>query len=329
MTESADRKKEIIIWVDSDPNVAKETIIKNAGYNFIYFGDTQQCIDYFKKNIDKERIVGLITSTLKECAKNGPAMIDEIMLYKSSMQCVPVVAICSVSTTQHHWIKIITNCRADVQNKLLTAIQQNKPVNDEHKKQECGAADCKENHSSHYCRLCDTEGSNHRAMKCPKGKSLYHGEFVPIISKSVGQLRASTGGRLGKGVYFTDEYEKAEIIAMNWKKSDNQNGGCVFEVTVNLGKMKDIGKAGDDANSWHKEYDSCYGLHPPWLSFKDGECKEYCIKDPNKTRICSVTLIDAHIDADIFAPRLTIKLKGNSSINEDRISGEGWNIIKI
>jgi len=170
----------------------------------------------------------------------------------------------------------------------------------------CKVSGCNGNHQKHYCRLCQNNDANHRSSLCPTGIDLYHGTRVSNISGICREgLKASTGGRLGPGVYLTTLNEAQKIAAHRGQGT----GTAIFKVHVNLGKTHDNKKADDNAGSWAtKGFDSCKGIHPPWSN--NLEFMEWCLKDPKRLRITDLILIDGTVDGDIHLPRCTISIQG-------------------
>lgn len=80
----------------------------------------------------------------------------------------------------------------------------------------CKAKHCPENHSKHYCKVCEDTDSDHCASNCPNSQTVYHGTHkknVESIQKD--GFRVSPTGRIGEGVYFALDFETAKLIAIN------------------------------------------------------------------------------------------------------------------
>jgi hypothetical protein len=111
--------------------------------------------------------------------------------------------------------------------------------------------------------------------------TLYHGTNGANAASILGEgLRASTGGRLGAGVYLTDDKDVAKQVA--------RHRGLQFVVTVDveIGTVKDYGSGNPDA-AWHGTYDVATALHPPWAGVQHS-FMEYCIADANRVRVVRV-----------------------------------------
>ena len=112
--------------------------------------------------------------------------------------------------------------------------------------------------------------------------TLYHGtdgqNAVSILS---GGLRASTVGRLGPGVYLTDDLDIAKAVAAH--------KGCQFVVTVkaDVGKAKDYGPGPTDAG-WNANFDSATATHPPWPGVSQTVFTEFCIADVARVTVVHV-----------------------------------------
>ena len=148
-------------------------------------------------------------------------------------------------------------------------------------------------YQQYYCRLCDGYTTGHFSMNCPKGKTLYHGTRLSSIQGiTYKSLQPSINGRLGPGIYFTDNFEIAKQISLRF---DNELGGAVFECNVNRELVKELG----DKNlvAWQNEgYNSASALHPPWYGLNTGYFKEYCLKDPRKCSLKRVTVTQGYVD---------------------------------
>ena len=111
--------------------------------------------------------------------------------------------------------------------------------------------------------------------------TLYHGTNGANAASILGEgLRASTGGRLGAGVYLTDDKDVAKQVA--------RHRGLQFVVTVDveIGTVKDYGSGNPNA-AWHGTYDVATALHPPWAGVQHS-FMEYCIADANRVRVVRV-----------------------------------------
>ena len=157
----------------------------------------------------------------------------------------------------------------------------------------CRVLGCSERHRSHYCRLCGNQDSSHYSQDCPEGKMLYHGTILSSI-KGISEegLRLSTYGRLGPGVYFTDDFQVAETISLN-RDQEGNNGGAVFECNVNLRRIKDLIR--DTGSEWQNErYDFAQTIHPSW--YGTTEFTEFCLKDARKCSVRKVTVTEGRVD---------------------------------
>ena len=96
----------------------------------------------------------------------------------------------------------------------------------------CKVRGCPETHSTHYCRLCEEDDTTHFSRDCPTGRILYHGTRLSNIQGvAKAGLKASTDGRLGAGVYFTESFEVASSIS-NYRGSGS--GAAVFSNLCSL-----------------------------------------------------------------------------------------------
>ena len=156
----------------------------------------------------------------------------------------------------------------------------------------CRVPGCSVRHRSHYCRLCSNQDSSHYWQDCPEGKILYHGtrlSSIKLISEE--GLRPSTAGRLGPGIYVTDDFQVAETISLN--RGQEGNGGAVFECKVNLRHIKDLIR--DTGSKWQNEgYDSAQTIHSSW--YNTGEFTEFYLKDTSKCSIRKVTVTEGRVD---------------------------------
>ncbi len=111
--------------------------------------------------------------------------------------------------------------------------------------------------------------------------TLYHGTDGANAASILGEgLRASTGGRLGAGVYLTDDKDAAKQVA--------RHRGLQFVVTVDveIGTVKDYGSGNTDA-AWHGTFDVATAKHPPWAGVRHSFV-EYCIADAKRVRVVRV-----------------------------------------
>lgn len=94
-------------------------------------------------------------------------------------------------------------------------------------------------------------------------------------------LRSSTNGRLGAGVYCTDDEEVAKKIA--------RCRGLMFIVkcTVNVGKVADFGDGPTDGTWRDKGFDSATAAHPPWAGVTHN-FTEICIADSSRVKVVGV-----------------------------------------
>ena len=131
-----------------------------------------------------------------------------------------------------------------------------------------------------------------KVQDCPEGKILYHGIRLSSI-KGISEkgLRPSTSGRLGPGVYFTDDFQVAETISLN--RGQEGNGGAVFEFKVNLRHIKDLIRG--TGSEWQNEgYDSAQTIHPSW--YDTGEFTEFCLKDARKCSVRKIKVTEDRVD---------------------------------
>ena len=99
-------------------------------------------------------------------------------------------------------------------------------------------------------------------------------------------LRASTGGRLGPGVYLTPNQAVANAVARH------RGLQFVVECEVTPGKVYNF-DAGTGAllagkTSWHQNgFDAAQSVHPPWAGVAEPFC-EYCVHDVAAVRVIKV-----------------------------------------
>lgn len=190
---------------------------------------------------------------------------------------------------------------------------------------------CPYHHQAHKCKHCGDKDADHRSTYCPKirrrgyrvpdcnpGIELCHGtkmENMPGISRD--GLFPSKSGRLGPGIYFTEEQYAKQIA----KYRGNGKGQCVIYCMVNLGRMKDVGSGHDLSGSWaNNGYDSCKAQHPNWAGINHS-FPEYCLKNKTKCKIRKVELVDVVINGDINLPNAKIVLKGRCKFKGRVIAG--------
>ena len=149
-----------------------------------------------------------------------------------------------------------------------------------------------------------------------QGTKLCHGTRVSNLSSisKVGLL-PSAGGRLGAGLYLTTEDNARRIAAYRGQGT----GTCIIHCNVNLGSVKDNGKANDQQGSWRNSYDSCKGIHPRWAN--NPEFPEWCTKNTHTVVITEVELVNGTISGDIHLPNVTIRIKGSCSFKGNVTAG--------
>ena len=114
-------------------------------------------------------------------------------------------------------------------------------------------------------------------------KLLYHGAPGQVAASIMTNgLKPSRGGRLGAGIYLTDNKQLAERAA---KRNGHQ---FVVSCYVELGTMAKVPKGQLDSHgSWRNHgCDSCTGTHPAWLGIPP--FTEYVVADPSRVIIFKV-----------------------------------------
>lgn len=112
-------------------------------------------------------------------------------------------------------------------------------------------------------------------------KTLYHGAPKVCAGSIVKKgLASSKTGRLGRGLYLTDDRHVASAIATR-TTGFNKTTQYVVVVEVELGNVKDYGSGGDSAGSWDNQgYTSATSMHPPWPQPEvKHPFREYCVKN--------------------------------------------------
>ena len=143
---------------------------------------------------------------------------------------------------------------------------------------------------------------------------LYHGTDGANAASILGEgLRASTSGRLGAGVYLTDDKDVAKQVA--------RHRGLQFVVTVDveIGTVKDYGSGKTDA-AWHGTFDVATAMHQPWAGVQHS-FKEYCIADATRVRVVEVEGAVAPQTGNAFnQPQFIVNVKHNKFL--DTIGGD-------
>lgn len=95
----------------------------------------------------------------------------------------------------------------------------------------CKVVGCKQNHYSHYCRVCGDHNAAHFSASCPKGTVLYHGTKRKYAQSILNEgFTPSDQGRIGGGVYCVKDYDIAKKIAEYKFGSDGVVIMCIAEV---------------------------------------------------------------------------------------------------
>ncbi|CDW87186.1 interferon-inducible protein gig2 [Stylonychia lemnae] len=169
----------------------------------------------------------------------------------------------------------------------------------------CGIKECKVEHWSHYCNVCDKGNSDHLPKDCPQGISIYHGTKVSNISSIIDNgLRPSTHGRIGSGIYFAG----GDVVLDITKHRGDGNGLVVFKCRVNPNYCRT-------------------GVHPTWTGVTKAPFNEWCLTDSTKYALIGVLLVDGIVDGDINIPHGTImvtghcKFRGNITVGTLQVGG--------
>lgn len=134
-------------------------------------------------------------------------------------------------------------------------------------------------------------------------KILYHGAPGQVAASVLTNgLKPSSGGRLGPGIYLTDNKQLAERAA---KRNGHQ---FVVSCYVELGTMAKVpGGQWDRFGSWRKAgCHSCTGTHPTWLGMPP--FTEYVVADPSRVQIFQVEGFVASRRNLITAPKPVVRL---------------------
>ena len=141
--------------------------------------------------------------------------------------------------------------------------------------------------------------------------TLYHGTDGANAASILGEgLRASTGGRLGAGVYLTDDKDAAKQVA--------RHRGLQFVVTVDveIGTVKDYGSGNTD-DTWHGTFDVATAKHPPWAGVQHS-FMEYCIADAKRVRVVRVEGAVAPQTGNPFEqPQFIVNVKHSKFLDTD------------
>uniref|UniRef100_A0A8C5MUW1 PARP catalytic domain-containing protein n=1 Tax=Leptobrachium leishanense TaxID=445787 RepID=A0A8C5MUW1_9ANUR len=134
-----------------------------------------------------------------------------------------------------------------------------------------------------FCKTC---------LQSKKGRKnqtyslMYHGATLKnapnIISYS---LHLSREGVFGKGVYVFKHEESATSQPLNLDEDERYQ--VIFEVRVNLGKIKEIDYEGHPMQTtWYKQYDTAW--MPAECDMNESGFDEYCVRDPNRIKVIGI-----------------------------------------
>ncbi|CEM31347.1 unnamed protein product [Vitrella brassicaformis CCMP3155] len=149
------------------------------------------------------------------------------------------------------------------------------------------ATGCTEDHSQHYCRVCRTKDSDHRASNCPTLRAIctagrcigYHQTSTErgLQIKQSGVMQPSASGAAGCGIYFA--------IRQNETERKAKQKGCMVTAEITMSKPKTVWRA-DSSNETYESlsaegYDGAI-VHGYWSG---GEIVVY---RPEQVRVLSV-----------------------------------------
>lgn len=155
----------------------------------------------------------------------------------------------------------------------------------------CRVKRCKENHTCHYCCLCQEPDSNHFASECPKGTTLYHGTRKTSITGNPSHDLTLSTSRFGAGVYFVDSLSKAKQIS---QQRGDGSGSVVFVCHVNLGQIINVNSS--RGGPYISKWDSKRRIRPPSVvPFAPNSYTEYCLRNYRKCCIKEVLLVKGSI----------------------------------
>lgn len=154
--------------------------------------------------------------------------------------------------------------------------------------------------------------------------TLYHGtkvENVPSIAANGLQLSSSSqqitpeSGRLGPGIYLTDDIAVARSVSSHRGKGTGQ---VVFVVEVTCDSVAQLGTANDHAASWASggRKVAC-ATHPAWTGVHDRPFTEYVVRDPALCKIVRLEIVHGVVNGPINNPGMDIRVQGNVTFTGD------------
>ena len=182
-------------------------------------------------------------------------------------------------------------------------------------------AGCLEEHSSHYCRLCEDTDSDHLSRDCPSGTLLFHGTTAHAARSITEEgLKCSSDGCWGKGIYFVEDRDLAVKIA-KLRQNQRNEGWAVLECMVNLGRICDWTRRPrhefDLRRFRNSGFNSIEGTHPAWAAAEiNNEFTEYCLKDDRKCNVVG-KILDRGRFVVIGGNSYTMSESGEAGFEED------------
>lgn len=154
--------------------------------------------------------------------------------------------------------------------------------------------------------------------------SLYHGTTVAASSPiSLQSLKDSVTGRLGPGVYGTNDVAVARAISQ-YKNQQQGDVSVVIKFTATVQKVYDCQGQTDVVGSWkQKGYDAATGQHPAWVVPK--AFQEWVVSE-SSVKIVAIELVNGtykgefSFDGDLYVGG-NVTLEGSIKCNTMNIGG--------
>jgi len=132
----------------------------------------------------------------------------------------------------------------------------------------------------------------------------------------------SSSGRLGPGIYLTDDFNVAKTVARHRGKGSNM---IVLKVQVKVPRVVELNVGSvpeerhDKNAQWAQKGDvAASGVHPAWLGL--APFKEWVVRDPLCCKVTDIFMLNGVLETGLQcreSERITLHVANNVTINGD------------